>query len=58
MFGLLLGNVGNILRYSSGTPWEPDGNTPKTKKKEKIPAPPPPPPQSYAPKKKTWKIKT
>jgi len=49
MCGLLLGNVGNILRYSSGTPWEPDGNTPKTKKKEEIPSPLPP----LAPKKKT-----
>jgi hypothetical protein len=41
--GFLLGNVGNILRNSSGTPWEPDGNTlgthPKPKNKIKIPSP-------------------
>jgi hypothetical protein len=51
MCRLLLGYVGNILRNSSGTPWELDGNTLGTqpKLKKKIPLSPSP----LAPKKKT-----
>jgi len=52
MCGLLLGDVGNILRNSLGTPWEPDGNTLGTHPeplKKKNPLSPPP----LAPKKRT-----